>query len=131
MAAIKNDGTIPYGSEVLSIGTFAAGTPPTITSGVSYIADNITFNRPAKTIERTNADDEPTGQVSYAGFVTGSATLQLATTATAIPTQGQHFVSSISGAVEAFYIDSVDQPFSKEAETKVNINFRKVYNTAA
>lgn len=131
MSAVKSDGSIPYGSDVIAIGTFAAGTPPTITSSTNYVADSISFNRPAKVIERTNENDEPTGQVIVAGFVTGSATLQLATTSTAYPTQGQHFVHSISGSVEAFVIDSVDQPLTKEGESKVNITFRKVYNTAA
>lgn len=132
MSAFKNDQTIPYGSEALSIGTLVPGSPATISGGVSYIADNMTFETPAKTIERTNELDEPTGQVSYIGFVTGSATLQLATTSTAVPTQGQHFLSNNrTGTNEVYYIESLSQPFSKDAETKVNINFRKAYNTAA
>ena len=134
MSAFKNDGTIPYGSEVLTIGTLVVGTPPTIsaTGDQTYVADNITFDSPAKTIERTNELDEPTGQVSYAGFVTGSATLQLATGSIEAPLQGQHFVTSTRlGSAEAYYVESLSQPFSKDGETKVNINFRKAYNTAA
>lgn len=131
MSAVKNDGTIPYGSDVIAIGTFTGGAPPTIGSTTNYVADSISFNRPAKVIERTNENDEPSGQVIVAGFVTGSATLQLATTSTAYPTQGQHFTHSISGSAEYFVIDSVDQPLTKEGESKVNITFRKVYNTAA
>lgn len=138
MSAFKNDGTIPYGSQVLSIGTLVPGATPTISSGVSYVADNISISRPGKTIERTNQLDEPSGQVSYPGFVTGSATLQLATTSTLVPLHGKHFVLTVfdtdgdaDNDVEAFYIDSVDQPISKDSETKVNITFRKAYNTAS
>lgn len=134
MSAFKNDGTVQYGSKVLSIGTLATG--PVINSGVSYVADNITVNRPGKTIERTNEIDEPSGQVSYKGFVTGTATLQIATGSTLIPEHGQAFILTIfdgdgtpsANVIEAFYIDSVDQPYEKSGETKVNITFRKVYN---
>lgn len=129
MAAFFNDGTVQYGSQTLTIGTWTAGTPPTIGSTTTYIADSFSISRPSKTIERTDADDDPAGQVSYAGYVTGSATLQLAGSSTAIPALGKAFTSSVSGAAEYFYIDSVDQPYSKEAETKVNITFRKIINT--
>ncbi len=133
MSAFKNDGTVQYGSRVLSIGTLGAG--PAISSGVSYIADNFTVTRPGKTIERTSEIDEPNGQVSYLGFVTGSATLQLATGSTLPPVHGKHFTVTVFDTdgdgdldPEYFYIDSVDQPQDKAAEIKVNVTFRKVYN---
>lgn len=118
MAAFKNDGTVQYGSRVLTI------------NAVAYVADNINVNRPGKTIERTNELDEPSGQVSYSGFVTGSATIQLATSATAIPVQGLTFSTTFVTSIgsETFYIESVDQPEEKAGEKKVNINFRKQYN---
>ena len=138
MAAFRNDGTVQYGSMVLSIGTLVAGSPPTITGGttVSYVADNVEISRPGKTIERTNELDEPSGQISYAGFVTGSATLQLATSAILAPGLGKGFTLSVydtdaSGAVDAefFFIDSISTPFAKDGERKVNITFRKIYGT--
>lgn len=136
MSAFKNDNTVQYGSVVLSIGALGAG--PSITSGVSYVADNLTIDRPGKTIERTNEIDEPSGQVSYAGFVTGSAQLQLATGSTLYPTHGSHFTLTVfdtngngSNDAEYFYIDSVGQPLVKDGEKKVPITFRKVYATLA
>ena len=136
MAAFRNDGTVQYGSMVLSIGAVAAGNPPTLSGGVSFVADNIEISRPGKTIERTNELDEPSGQVSYAGFVTGSATLQLATSAILSPALGRGFTLSVhdgdsSGTVEAewFYIDSLSTPFAKDGERKVTITFRKFYGT--
>ena len=140
MSAYRNDSTVQYGSLVLSIGTVAAGNPPTLTGGVSYVADNITVNHPSKTIERTNEIDEPSGQVSYIGFVTGSATIQLATGSIAPPTLGKGFKLTVfdtnaDGDVTAteddewFYIDSVDQPHDKAGEKKVNITFRKIVGT--
>ena len=118
MSAFKNDGTVQYGSRVLSI------------NSVSYVADNVTVNRPGKTIERTNEIDEPSGQVSYTGFVTGSATLQLASGSTVIPVQGLTFTETFVASIgsETFYLDSVDQPEDKAGEKKVNVTFRKQYN---
>jgi len=137
MSAFKNDGTVQYGSAVIAIGAITPGNPPTVGSTTNYVADNITINRPGKTIERTNEIDEPSGQVSYAGFVTGSATLQLATASTLAPFHGKGFSlnskfdpdNDADSDAEVFYIDSVDQPFAKDAETKVNITFRKIVAT--
>ena len=130
MAAFKNDGSVKHASEVLSIGTLVPGTPPTITGGVAYIAESINFNTPGKVIEQNNELGEPGGWVGVVGFITGSATLQYATTTTATPTQGQHFISSARGTAEVFCITDVDQPFTNDGEAKANINFRKCYNTA-
>lgn len=116
MSTSKNDGAIPYGSIVITI------------NSVTYIADSFSISRPSKTIERTSEVDLPTGQISYDGFVTGSATLQLASDSTAIPAMYQTFTSSVSGSSETFYIDSVTQPLEKGGEKKINITFRKQYN---
>jgi hypothetical protein len=136
MAAFRNDGTVQYGSMVLSIGAVTAGSPPTIGTTVSYVADNVEISRPGKTIERTNEIDEPSGQLSYAGFVTGSATIQLATSSTLVPGLGRGFTLTVfdtdnSGATDAefFYIDSISTPYAKDGERKVNITFRKIYGT--
>lgn len=136
MAAFKNDGTVQYGSAVLAIGTVAAGNPPTVSSTTNYVADNISISRPSKTIERTNELDEPSGQVSYAGFVTGSATLQLATSSTLVPVLGKGFSFTSYDPdgdgdtdAEVFYIDSVETPYAKDQERKVNITFRKIVAT--
>ncbi len=136
MSAFKNDGTVQYGSFVLAIGTITAGNPPTGGSTANYVADNVEISRPSKTIERTNEIDEPSGQVSYAGFVTGSATVQLATSSTIAPTLGKGFSLTVYDPdgdgdtdAEVFYIDSVSQPFAKDGERKVNITFRKIVGT--
>lgn len=136
MAAFRNDSTVQYGSLALSIGALTAGTPPTISSGVTFVADNIEISRPGKTIERTNELDEPSGQVSYAGFVTGSATLQYSASTILPPNLGEGFTVTVydvdnnaTNEAEFFYIDSVSQPFAKDGERKVNITFRKIYGT--
>ncbi|PAW76820.1 MAG: hypothetical protein B9S32_13865 [Verrucomicrobia bacterium Tous-C9LFEB] len=115
MAAIKNDGSIPYGSKVLTIAT------------VTYVADSIKVSRPSKVIERTNEIDEPSGQVIIGGFVTGDATLQLATAATAYPPLGSEFTITLDTVIgaETFIITERDDAVAKGDETKVPIKFRK------
>jgi hypothetical protein len=125
MSNFKNDGSVQYGSQVLVIGSAAGGV-----GGSNYVADNIEISRPSKTIERTNHLDEPSGQVSYATFVTGSATVQLADDSAVVPKHGWEFTATFDSefGAEVFYVDSISQPFSKDAETKVNITFRKKIN---
>ena len=126
MSAFKNEITVQYGSQVLSIGAIATGPPVSITAGVSYVADNITINRTSKTILRTNEIDEPTGQVSYKGEPdTGTAQLQLAADATAVPTQGHGFIADLGFGNEVYYLTDISQPLAKDGETKVNVTFRE------
>ena len=70
MAAIYNDGTVAYGSKVLTI------------NSVLFVAENIEVRRPIIKIERRNELHEPNGKVGIKDFVTGSATLQLAQSGT-------------------------------------------------
>lgn len=113
-----NDGTVQYGSRVLTIG------------GVAYVADNITVNRPTKPIERTNEIGEPSGSVGVAGFVTGSATIQLASSSTVEPAGGATFTVTFDGTIgaETFYTTSPARTENKDAEKKINITFTKKYN---
>src|SRR5262245_21938142 len=113
---LSNDGTIPYGTRVLTI------------NSVTYVAEQIEVRRPTFTIERRNQLNQPSGQVIDDDFVTGTATLQLATGSTAIPTNGQTFATTFAAAEETFIISEVGQPEEQGAEKKVTISFRKKYN---
>ena len=77
MAAQFNDGTVQYGSRVWLIKQ-ANGT----TTRDTFVADNISVNRPTKAIKRTQELGEPSGSVGVADFVEGSATLQIASGST-------------------------------------------------
>ncbi len=113
-----NDGTVQYGSRVLTI------------NGVTYVADNITVNRPTKRIERTDQIGEPSGSVGVAGFVTGSCQLQIATSSTAEPQGGYTFTVTLDATIgaETFYIESPGRTENKDAEKKINVTFVKKYN---
>lgn len=126
MSAPFNDGAIPYGSRILSITNALMGTP----AAVDFIAESITLTRPTTIIERKGAVDEPTGQVGVAGFVTGSATLQLPVTASIPPNLGATFPTtwdSVTG-VENFIVSEVGQVETQGDAKKVNVSFRKKYN---
>lgn len=116
MAASINDGSIPYGSPTLSI------------NSVSYITESFEVNRPTQSIPRRNGDNEPSGNVVIADFVTGTATLQKITSGTAIPLIGLTFAYTDGAGAETFYITEVSQPRSQGDATKFNISFQKLYN---
>ena len=67
MAALWNSGTIPYGTEVVSIG------------GGTYIAENISVDQNTTVIQQRDRNNEPSGSVGIADFASGSATLQVPT----------------------------------------------------
>jgi len=112
MASLYNDGSIPYGSVVLTI------------NAVTYIAENFSIDRPTAQIDRRNELNEPTGSVGIAEFVTGSATLQMAASATATPPLGNTFAHES----ETFYITQVGQVLAQGDAKKFTISFRKKIN---
>lgn len=124
MSAFVNDGSIPYGSQVLTLLA-----TQTATTGVTYIADNIDFSDPSKEINRTNQIDEPTGSVNYNDFMRCTATLQLATTTTPLPQKG-YFCSITVGPSETFTFFVFDRsaPEEKGADRKCNVTFKRAYN---
>lgn len=113
-----NDGTVQQGSRVLSI------------DSVSYIAENIEVTRPTQIVERRSELGAPNGQAQIDDFVTGTATLQLATGATVIPENGDTFATTFVTAIgsETFFLSEVGQPETQGEAKKVNISFRKKYN---
>ncbi len=123
-----NDGTVKYGSQVIAVTTDGS------TSWGSYVADNISVNRPAKVIERTNQIGEPSGSVGIKQFETGSATFQCAVpTTTKEPLLGHQFTATLDSATsgigaETFFITGVSEAFVKDAEFKWNVTFIKKYN---
>lgn len=119
-AGTKNDGGLVFGSQTVTI------------ESVTYVAENISIDEPSSIIEQKNQHGVPSGQVIVAGFITGSATLQLASGSTALPALGDDFaIVPVGGGSVTFLVSQVGQAFSSDAETKVNISFRKRINTPA
>ena len=119
---IKTDGTVPSGSRILLIGT----------ADVSYIADNFSINRPTAFLDQRDQYNEPSGGVLLEDFITGSATLQIASSTTPLPHLGDEFMtwlddSNIIGTRQVFYITEVSKQEERASLKKVTINFRMEY----
>lgn len=120
MAVIHNDGTVQYGSVVLTIPT----------SGVTYVANQCEVTRPTKKITRVNELGEPSGWATVADFATGSATLQLASGSTVYPQIGDTFTHTFDTETgsESWNVTQTSQPLTAEGQRFITINFDKKYN---
>lgn len=114
MAVVYNDGSVLYGSRQITLSTAGA-----------VIADSIEVTRPSNVIERTNYVGEPSGWVAVPGFVTGTASLQLAST---VPVLGETFSTTFGASSETFVLVEVGQPEEKGSLKMVNVTFRKQIN---
>jgi hypothetical protein len=116
-----SEGDIPYGSQIITIGATA------------FVAENINYSEPSTLIERRNESGEASGQVVISGFGTGTATLQLATTLTMIPTIGATFTLTRNGGATAVtigcFVSETSETYGQLEIKKVNINFRRRYNS--
>lgn len=104
---IYNDGDVSYGSRDLVI------------NGVTYATDDFNLDHEVTEIVRTDKQERPTGQVGIKGRVNGTATLQLATTSTALPEMGHTFAVTEG----TFVVRKVGRTETKGGETKVPIEF--------
>jgi len=118
--AAYNDGSVPFGSQVVTIGATA------------YVAENINFTEPSTIIERRDEDGDPSGQVVVAGFANGSGVLQFATTLTVVPAVGATFTLTRNGGATAatvgVVITEVGETYTQLDAKKCNVNFRRRYN---
>lgn len=126
-----NDGSIPYGSRVLTIGPAGSGG----VGGVEYIADEITPDFSVKEIDRTNHRDAPSGSVNYLSFAKFSCTLQLADAATIPPPNGYETTIALrdtdnDGVLndEIYFVLICNPGLVKDQENKVNVTFKRKYN---
>jgi hypothetical protein len=121
MSALKNDGSVFYGSKVLTVGSSAGGA-----GGTTYVADSIELTRATGSILRTNELGEPSGRVVYKNDVDSfTCTLQLASSATVPPTIGWETTvtfDATSGS-EIFYLDKLSESFTKDGEVKLQATF--------
>ena len=122
------DNQVPIGSAVETVYSGRSGTWASIGS---YVFENITLDRPAKTVDRTNEIGQDNGWVLVRKVIsTGSAVMQISTAATNVPRAGDYFQDVFTGgtadssAPETWVLTSVGQPFSHDTYFKVNVNLR-------
>ncbi|MGC3961327.1 MAG: hypothetical protein QM813_26390 [Verrucomicrobiota bacterium] len=126
MSAFKNDGTIPYGSKVLTVGSSSGGS-----EGTTYVAEGIQLTDPSGLILRKNEIGEPSGQVAFNNEVRSfTCTLQLATTSSVPPSKGWETTVTFDATTgaEVYFLHERGMAFEQEGETKVSATFRKKIN---
>ena len=117
MAVTTNDGGVPFGSQIITVGA------------TTFVAENITYNEPSTLVERRDETGTPTGQVMINNFDNGTATLQLAATPTVPPTRGATFtLTRNGGATIACFFSEISEVEGQSADRKVTIQFRRKYN---
>ena len=109
MAAIYNDGNVPYGSRVFTFAT-----------GGAMVAESFSVEQPTKVITVENESGEPIKQVIIADFETATATVQLPSGG-AVPVLGD---LGLSGYV----VTSVSLPEEQGGIKKATVQFRKLYD---
>ena len=112
-----NDLNVPFGSQAVTIG------------GLSIIAESISLDSPSQVLERFNQTGDPAGQVIIEGFNTGSAVLQLATSAITVVTIGATFtLVRNNGATLGMVISTVNEAQSQFDIHKQSVGIRRRYN---
>ena len=113
--AIINNALIPINGHVLTIAT------------VTYIVDEGSVEYGRDHNVRRDQNNEPSGHWGNTEVPTGSATVQLATTTTAIPADDAKFTHTVRSTNEKWVVWSVGVPITKGEDSKVTIEFKRDY----
>lgn len=105
--------TLPYGTRVVTI------------SAVGYIANSFTTSQSLNVIERQDTLGAPNGAIGIRQPITGSTSLQLATTSTAIPDAGDEFSATIDSVAITFFITERGLPEEQAGFKTVEVSFRE------
>ena len=128
------DNAVPFGSRIESVGTFVAGSPPTVSSAQAYIFENITLSYPTKEVRRPDQVGGPNGFVIVRDQPTGSAIIQVPMGSGSYnsstggwdgvpwPSLGSCFVDRFLAANEVWVITSIGQPYEMQGYYKANVN---------
>jgi hypothetical protein len=118
-----NDGTIPYGTrtEVVNRGGSPQGT---------YVFEQLQITRPTNVIRRKDQTGQPNGSVGQPDFVTGTATVQIPTSASNGILPGDTFTDTFDSSLsaETFILSEIGQPEEQTAYKKFTVQFIKRYN---
>lgn len=121
-----NDGTIPFGTRVIAVYRKA----PSYAKLADFTCEAFEPTRPSQTLRRYNHQQAPSGSVSNADFITGTAVLQIADD-TKIPKTGDVFAEKIGDDSTAtqFYLTEVGYPESNGSDKKVRVSFMQLITT--
>lgn len=113
--ALITDTSRPFGSEVVTI------------NSVTYKADDFELTTPTEGVDSLDEFGEVNGATYIPKKITGTATLQLATSGTALPTIGG-VTGTFTRSAISYLITEVGLPETNGDYRKVRISFAKKYN---
>jgi hypothetical protein len=121
-APVFNDANVPFGSQIVTIG------------GTTFVCESVNWNLGSTIAERRDEQGAPAAQVFVANFDSGTAVLQLATTATIVPTIGATFTltrnqSGGTASTVGVAVSDVGETQSQMDIRKVNVSLRRRYNS--
>ncbi len=116
MPTVSNDGNIPFGSQVVTIGA------------TDYVAEDIEFEEKTTSIIRRNEINVPNGAVHISDLVKGKMTLQLESIDTTIPENNSECSMDFRGAAKDFIITNVAQPQKQDEIHKLKVEITEVLN---
>lgn len=111
-------------SDILNDGSVVAGSRDLVINSVTYATDDFHFDTDTTKIVRTDKNSIPSGRKIVRGECSGSCTLQLATTSTALPPfLGTFITVGPITATDMFYLTKIGRAETKGGETKVPVSF--------
>jgi len=120
MPIVLNDSGVPFGTAIITVG-----------SETYYIEDS-TGTKPTTIVDVPDEVGAPRKQVVVSGKLTGTMTLQLETTTSAVPQPGGSFVmpSGFGGSGSAFTasITEVSTPRNNNDYAKINVGWVQILN---
>jgi len=109
-----NDGNVPYGSYIVTVGS------------TSFVAENLNPSSSTTIIERRNSLSEPSGQVIIPDFESATMTLQRPATATALPARGATALFPAgAGLAGTWYVSEVGASYEQGSDQKFSVTVRK------
>lgn len=109
-----NDGNVPYGAYLVTIG------------GTAFVGENISPQSPTSIIERRDSLNAPSGQVFVPDFESATMTVQRPAASTAKPARGATASFPANADMSGtWYVSEVGAEFQQGEVQKFNVTVRK------
>lgn len=132
-----NDGKIPHAPPSGQGGSQLAGVYQLQRNGgaLAFMKfENVDLRRPTNSVDVSNPDGSPLGGFDVAKHDNGTATIQIPNVAGPFPLRGDYFTEDLTPdgviGVQTYRLTEVGSPYPMEDYWKVNVTFKRVYNSA-
>lgn len=120
--AVYQDGTFPSGAGVITI------------NSVNLVCNSFGYTKPSNTVQITDQNGEPSGALSFQGFMTGTAEVQFSASNTPEPTTAAEnsttgtFTVTIDNVSTNCFITSVDVTKPSASNWLATLAWQRVIN---